>query len=187
MKNTNLLTAAALFLGLITFLPVNAHARTAAEIDREARGVLRQLVARDSGARSLSRRAYAVLVFPSIVKGGFILAGQHGTGALIRAKDERWLLQNNSGLVWSAGRHQKLATPCFMNRESSALPREGGVGITALGHRDRGQGKSGSLSTTKLTKGIYTVFFNEKGLMGGPGALEDYELTRLSPGATGSK
>src|SRR6185295_3858216 len=59
-----------------------ALAASASAINRDARAALADLYKRQPGAQSLGNKAVAVLVFPSIVKGGFVIAGQFGDGAL---------------------------------------------------------------------------------------------------------
>ena len=61
-----------------------AHAASAADIDRKAEAGLASLLASDEAARLLAKEARAILVFPSIVKGGFVVGGQFGDGALRR-------------------------------------------------------------------------------------------------------
>ena len=64
-------------------LPNRAGAATAAEIDRSAGAGLKKLYASTPAAQAVGERATAVLVFPSIVKGGFIVGAQGGEGALL--------------------------------------------------------------------------------------------------------
>ena len=59
-----------------------ATADTAAEIDRDVDNAIQKLYARSSAAKELSTIAKAILVFPKIVKGGLIIGGQYGEGAL---------------------------------------------------------------------------------------------------------
>jgi lipid-binding SYLF domain-containing protein len=59
-----------------------ALAASASEIDRNATQALTTLYQTTPGSHALAERAKGVLVFPSIVKGGFIVAGQYGDGAL---------------------------------------------------------------------------------------------------------
>src|SRR5262249_55159242 len=54
----------------------------AGHMHREAAQTLNTLYKNNPGAKALGDKAVAVLVFPSIVKGGFIIAGQFGDGAL---------------------------------------------------------------------------------------------------------
>jgi lipid-binding SYLF domain-containing protein len=55
---------------------------TAAEIDQSVSAALRDLYAHNDAARSLGAKAKAVLVFPDIKKGAFIVGAQWGYGAL---------------------------------------------------------------------------------------------------------
>jgi lipid-binding SYLF domain-containing protein len=59
-----------------------AQSSRASEIDRSATQALTILYKNRPGAKALGDKAVAVLIFPSIVKGGFIIAGQFGDGAL---------------------------------------------------------------------------------------------------------
>ena len=60
----------------------------------EARRALNELYATTSAARRVGESARAVLVFPSMVKAGFIVGGQHGDG--------RWDFRQN-GLMAGIG------------------------------------------------------------------------------------
>ncbi|HEY5751507.1 MAG TPA: YSC84-related protein [Chthoniobacterales bacterium] len=183
MKITAILTAVLLCLGLTTILPTSANAKSAAQINREARVALQQLVAQDAAAKNLARDAYAVLVFPSILKGGFVITAHRGDGALLRG--DRTLGYYNSTAAsygLEAGVKKFGYAMFFMDKKSlSHLDREGGWELgTAPGIVVVDKGKSVSLSTTSVRKGIYTFFFNEKGLMGGLG-LEGSKITRYTP------
>ena len=63
-------------------LPRPAMAASAAEINRDVSKVLKALYAKNAAAKSLGAKAKGILVFPSIVKGGFMVGGQYGEGAL---------------------------------------------------------------------------------------------------------
>ncbi len=74
---------------MLTALAINATAALAAsagQIDRNVTQSLDTLYRNVPGAKALADKAVAVLVFPSIVKGGFIIAGQFGDGALREAR-----------------------------------------------------------------------------------------------------
>src|SRR5262245_21080555 len=55
-----------------------ALAANRAEIKQNARNALKSLYAKNSAARLLGEKAKAVLVFPNIVKAGFLFGGQMG-------------------------------------------------------------------------------------------------------------
>jgi len=83
VKHTAFLVAAASILGGITFLPNSTRAASAAQIDQSARAALNSLYASSPDAQTVGKQAKAVLVFPRILKGGFLVAAQYGDGALI--------------------------------------------------------------------------------------------------------
>ena len=70
------------FLGLDSLDP--AHGASKSEIDREVQTALQTLYDTEPGAKELHGKAKGILVFPNIVKGGFIIGGQYGEGALLK-------------------------------------------------------------------------------------------------------
>jgi lipid-binding SYLF domain-containing protein len=80
MKHATLLTAVIFALGALSSLPSSSHAARAAEIDREAKTALNTLYASNATAQLVGKKAKAILVFPRIIKGGFMVAAQHGDG-----------------------------------------------------------------------------------------------------------
>ena len=69
--------AAAIMMG-----PQPVSAATAAEIDSDVNSSLQKLYDRTPAAKELSKVAKGILVFPGIIKGGLIIGGQYGEGAL---------------------------------------------------------------------------------------------------------
>ena len=78
------LTAAFIFCftAMLTLSPCPATAASKAEIDQKVNSAIPQLLASSPAARQLWSEAKAVLVFPSILKMGFIIGIQGGNGAL---------------------------------------------------------------------------------------------------------
>ena len=70
-----------LFLAF-SILPSQSHAATAAEIEAETDLALARLAREAPVAEKLMADAAGILVFPSIIKGGFGIGGQYGEGAL---------------------------------------------------------------------------------------------------------
>ena len=78
------LTIVLLALGFATgtFIGPNpAQAASAAEINRDVRNGLGILYAQSPTAKALGEKAKGILVFPGIVKAGFLVGGQMGEGA----------------------------------------------------------------------------------------------------------
>jgi lipid-binding SYLF domain-containing protein len=63
--------------------PNRAAAASAAEINRNCENALEKLFAKSETAKVLGENSKGVLVFPGIVKGGFLAGGQYGEGALL--------------------------------------------------------------------------------------------------------
>jgi lipid-binding SYLF domain-containing protein len=160
-----------------------AHAASASEIDAKATVALQVLLDGTPSARALAKEAKAILVFPEIVKGGFIVGGQVGNGVL--REDGRSVAYYRSfaasyGL--QAGVQSFGYVLMFMDDESRAyLDRsegwELGVGPSIV-IVDEGVGKN--LTTTTLKKGVYAFIFSQKGLMAGIG-LQGSKITEIHP------
>jgi lipid-binding SYLF domain-containing protein len=80
-------------LGAIAWLPSSLHAATAYELNRDARKALHELYAKNPKAAEIANQSYATLVFPTIVKAGFIFGAQG---------DDK-LLPQFRRLLWIAG------------------------------------------------------------------------------------
>jgi lipid-binding SYLF domain-containing protein len=176
---------------LASSLAVPAVLRTGAsraaskdEIDAKVGLGLEHLLASNAAAKALAESAVAVLVFPDIVKGGLIVGGQYGEGALV--KDGRPVAYYNT-VAASYGPQigvQRFGYALFfMNDKALAYldKSEGwevGVGptITILD-----AGKAANFSTTTANDDIYAFFFDQRGLMAGIG-IQGSKITRITPG-----
>ena len=77
-----LISAAVLTVAMITSLAGPAFAEDT--ITADANAALQQLYSSEPVAKIIGEKAKAVLVFPNIVKAGFIVGGQYGEGVLFR-------------------------------------------------------------------------------------------------------
>jgi len=168
---------------LSVFSPAAALAASASAIDRDAKASLAQLYQNTPGAKALADKAVAVLVFPNIVKGGFIIAGQYGDGALRKSgKTVAYYRSLAASYGFQAGIQAFGYVLFFMDDASlqyldNSEGFELGVG-PSLVVLDAGFGKN--LSTTTLQKGVYAFIFDQKGLMGGMG-IQGTKITRINP------
>ena len=83
---TALVAASSLSLSNCANGPVtqaNAANTSKSQLESESRAALRQLYVANPKARQLGSRAKAVMVFPNIIKGGFMVGGMAGNGSLI--------------------------------------------------------------------------------------------------------
>jgi lipid-binding SYLF domain-containing protein len=167
-----------------TFLPVTAGfaaPKTDPEADRAAAAALRQLITGNPAARQLNEKAVAVLVFPKIVKVGFVLGGAYGEGAL-RQGDKTIGYYNSAaasyglqvGLQWFG------YALFFMNADAlkyldSSQGFEIGLGPSVV-VVDKGMAKK--FSSMTLTQDVYAFIFGQNGLMAGLG-IEGSKITKI--------
>jgi len=163
--------------------PTAALAATASAINRDATATLTKLYKNNPGAKTLGDKAMAVLVFPSIVKGGFIVAGLYGDGALRkRGKTVAYYRSLAASYGFQAG-IQNYGYVLFFMDDASVKYLENSDGWElgtgpSLVVLDTGFGKN--LSTTTLQKGVYAFIFDQKGLMGGFG-IQGSKITKINP------
>jgi lipid-binding SYLF domain-containing protein len=178
--------ATALVLSLMTTIGLTARvvlAASASEIDRNATAALRTLYASTPGAKDLAMQAKGILVFPNIVKAGFIVGGQYGDGALRKAgKTVGYYRSISASYGLQAGVQSFGYVLLFMDDESLAYLDnsdgwEIGVGPSVV-VLDKGFGKS--MTSTTLKKGVYAFIFSQKGLMAGLG-LQGSKITKITP------
>jgi lipid-binding SYLF domain-containing protein len=155
------LTATALVVVFVTLcLPDAALAASASEIDRNSTQALTTLYQTTPGAEALAEKSKAVLIFPSIVKGGLIegsvglQAGAQSFGYVLFFMDNDSLKYLDKSDGWELGT---------------------GPTLVVL---DKGFSKE--LTTTTLHKGVYAFVFSEKGLMAGI-AIQGAKITKIHP------
>ena len=165
-----------------TFIRPNpAQAASAAEIDRNVKSALQSLYAQTPASKALGEKAKGILVFPSITKGGFMVGGQFGEGALLQGgKTVAYYntVQVSYGL--QAGIQKYGYALFFMTGAASKWLEKSdgwelGTGPTIV---VVDTGAAGSLTTTTAQSDIYAFFFDQKGLMGGLG-LQGTKVTKV--------
>jgi lipid-binding SYLF domain-containing protein len=157
-------------------------AASKAELDRDGVRVLKSLYANNTAARLLAPKAKSVLVFPSIVKAGFLFGGQIGEGVLLeqgRPVGHYNSIAASYGL--QAGVQVFGYALFFMNDSALSYLAQSdgwelGVGPSIV-VVDAGVGKS--LTSTTITQDVYAFIFDQKGLMGGIG-VQGSKITKIS-------
>ena len=167
------------FLALMPIWAVGSEA----SINKDVAAALTNLYQQVPAAKRLAERAKAILVFPSVVKGGLIVGGQYGEGAL-RKGGETVGYYSTAGVSYGlqAGAQSFGYALFFMN--DAALKYldqsngwELGVGPSVV---VVDQGMAETLTTTTAQKDIYAFIFGQKGLMAGLG-LQGSKITRIRP------
>ncbi len=159
-----------------------ALAASAAEINRDASAALADLQAKNPEAGALIAQAKGVLIFPSIVKAGFLVGAQYGEGALRRqGKTVGYYSSVAASYGLQAGIQSFGYVLLFMT--DSALQyldkSEGfelGVGPSIV-VVDAGMAKT--LTTSTAQSDIYAFIFDQRGLMAGLG-LQGSKISRIA-------
>jgi lipid-binding SYLF domain-containing protein len=152
-------------------------------LNADATAALQQLYAINPAAKALGGKARAILIFPDVLKGGFMFAGEMGNG-LLRQKGRTTGYYNITAASYGlqAGVQTFGYALFFMNDAAlKYLSASGGWQIGAgpsVVVVDEGMAKT--LTTTTLTQDVYAFVFGQSGLMAGMG-LEGSKITQIHP------
>ena len=185
-KPTTLILILTAFIVLAGYQPSAAKdekSTAAAQIDRDVDTTLKKLYETTPAAETLREKAKGVLVFPSVVKGGFMLGAHYGKGAL-RKEDKTVGYYNTFAVsyglqigVQSFGYAMFLMNDKAIEYLDSSEGWEIGVGPTIV-VLDTGAAKS--LTSTTLKDDVYAFIFDQKGLMAGIG-LQGSKISKINP------
>jgi lipid-binding SYLF domain-containing protein len=170
----------------ITLLSFKAFAASdAAEISRDAAAALRRLDATDHRAVTLSQKAVGILVFPKIVKAGFIFGAQGGKGVLTEHGQTRGyysIAAASFGL--QAGVEWFSYALFFMNAQAlKYLDQSDGWAVgsdPSVAVIDKGAGAT--FDSTTLSHKVVAIPFGQNGLMAGL-SLQGSKITTYNPNA----
>ena len=160
-----------------------AIAATKAEINRDADEALQTLYRSNPAAEALAKTAKAVLIFPEIVKGGFIFGGAYGEGVLkqglatvnyYNSVSASWGLQVGAQTY---GYAVFLMTDKALEFLDKTAGWELGVGPTIVVVNE---GIAKNLSTTTAKDDAYAFIFDQTGLMAGV-SIEGTKVTKFNP------
>jgi lipid-binding SYLF domain-containing protein len=147
----------------------------------DANAALNELYAGEPLAKMISAKAAAILVFPNIVRAGFIIGGHYGEGVLMRGGK---LVAHYNSVAGSFGLQagaQAFGYALFLMNDKalqyldSSDGWELGVGPTIV-IVDKGMAKS--MTTLTLKDDVYAFIFDQKGLMAGLG-IQGSKITKL--------
>jgi len=176
-------TIAAITAG-ITLAPFGvqtASADSARELARDGRAALNRLYATQPSAKLLGSKARAILVFPHIVKAGFMFGGQLGEGIRIQnGKITGYYNTVAASYGLQAGIQSFGYALFFMNSDAvrqldATSGFEIGVGPSVV-IVDEGIGKS--ITTNTITSDTYAFIFSQRGLMAGLG-IQGSKISRI--------
>ena len=173
------LLAAVLVLPLLH--PAAAQAATAAELRRDGSAALKKLYAGVPKAKELADNAKGVLVFPSVVKAGFLVGGLFGEGVLFKeGKAVAYYSTVAASYGYQAGVQKYGYAMILMNDvalqyldKSDGWELGTGPSIVVVD-----QGVAGGLSTSTAREDVYAFIFSQTGLMAGLG-LQGSKITKI--------
>ncbi|MEM5330425.1 YSC84-related protein [Paraburkholderia sp. JHI2823] len=139
------------------------------EIDTQVSETLSRLFETDQGSKELVAKANGVLVFPSVIKAGFIAGGEYGKGALrVAGKTVGYYSTAAGSFGLQAGAQSKAVIFLFMTHDALSSFRNskgwsvGGEGSVAL----LKVGANGEIDTTTATSPVEAIVLTNAGLMG---------------------
>ena len=176
------LAAASVITMLSGYTGTAQAASTAEELNMDASEALQLLYRTNPVAEQISHNAKAVLVFPNIVKAGFVFGGSYGEGVLMEGTQVVNYYNSVSG-SWglqigaqSFGYAVFLMTDAAMSYIGESDGWEIGVGPTVV---VVDEGVARNLSTSTLKDDAYAVIFDQQGLMIGV-SIEGTKITRIN-------
>jgi lipid-binding SYLF domain-containing protein len=152
------------------------------DIDARVRDALSELYQQSDGAKALVANAKGVLVFPRVIKGGLILGGEYGEGALSSGGSVvGYYAMKSASLGLQVGAQSRKVILLFMTSEAydrflkSSAWKVGVDGSVTLA----GSGAGKSIDTNTAQKPIVGFVFSNEGLMFNL-TLEGSKISRMA-------
>src|SRR6266550_4919320 len=171
----------ALGLMVVTAALLSTHTASADDLTTDSSRALQQLVAQNPAAAKAKRKAAAVLVFPDVVKAGFIFGAQGGKGILFVHGQPSGRYRTVAASYGLQVGVQKYGYALFlMNQKAvdwvnNTRGWEIGTGPSVV-IVDKGMARS--FTTDTIHNGIYAFTFDQQGLMAGLG-LQGSKIMRI--------
>lgn len=172
------------FMALLMALgvSVSTQAASADDLDKDAKQSLEILYKTNPTALDLSKRARAILVFPSIIKAGLVFGGSYGEGVLLKDRKSVDYYNSFAG-TWGlqAGAQSYGYAVFLMSDKSVNYLKEShgweiGVGPTVVVVNE---GVAKNLSSSSLKEDAYAFIFDQKGLMLGV-SIEGTKISKIN-------
>jgi len=182
MRRRSVLKAGAATLTIVGLslsrFPATTTEAVAAESDAAKR---HEIDAKVKGSKELVAKADGVLVFPSVIKAGFVAGGEYGQGALrVGGKTVGYYSTAAGSFGLQAGAQSKAVIFLFMTHDALNSFRNskgwsvGGEGSVAL----LTVGANGQIDTTTATAPVQAIVMTNAGLMGDV-SLSGAKVSRL--------
>jgi lipid-binding SYLF domain-containing protein len=172
------------FLIIFTMFTLSnsAISATAREIDVSVDESLKRFYSLSRTGEELVNKAQGVLVFPRVIKAGFVFGGEYGEGALrLNNKIVDYYNIVAASVGFQIGAEVKTIMLLFMtnevlkdfrNSQGWKIGADASIALLTIG-------AGGNIDTTNLRSPIIGIAFGQKGLMGNL-TLEGSKITKLN-------
>ena len=180
MRRRVFLIRAGLALAALAAATIEARG-AAAQVDPDAEAALNALYRAVPRSKALAAKAKGILVFPRIVKAGFLVGAQYGQGTLLKDGKPAGHYNIAAGSYGLQAGVQGFAYAMFFMTDSAlayldnSAGFEVGVGPSVV---VVDAGKAKTLTTTTGREDVYAFIFGQKGLMAGIG-LQGSKITKI--------
>ncbi|XRD81689.1 lipid-binding SYLF domain-containing protein [Dyella halodurans] len=152
-----------------------------AKLRNDSFAALNSLYASEPKAKEFAKKSKAILVFPNILKAGFMVGGQGGDGVLIEGgKVVGTFNLSAASFGFQAGAQSFAQVMFFTTNDAIAyLDKSDGwsVGVgPSIVVVDQGLAKTATTQT--LSSDVYVFIFGQRGLMAGAG-VQGQKITRI--------
>jgi lipid-binding SYLF domain-containing protein len=148
--------------------PMTATEAGPRQIDADVRATLDRFEFEVAGSRDLVRRAFGVLVFPTVVKAGFGFGGEYGEGALlVRGRTSGYYNSVSGSFGFQLGAQARSVIILFMTPEALdsfqykdgwKVGVDGSVAVITVG-------AGGAIDSNTVKSPVVGFIFDQKGLM----------------------
>lgn len=157
-----------ILLILLALFCANVRAASKVELDAEVEAATQAFYKTVGAGKALARKAAGMLVFPSVLKGGFIVGAEYGEGALlVGGKTVAYYNTASASFGLQAGAQSKTMIVLFMSKSALEQFRrsdgwkagvDGNIAVATLG-------AGGEVSSQTAQEPIIGFVFGNKGLM----------------------
>lgn len=166
---------------MLISLPMMSAAADRAEIDADVASVLKDFYHLASGNKELVAKANGVLVFPSVIKAGFVVGGEYGEGALLvggKTVDYYSIAAASVGI--QLGAQERAEIILFMDKSAFDKFRQAdgwNVGVDgSIAVIDAGAGQG--VNTDSIKDPVIAVILLNRGLMANI-SLEGSKISKI--------
>jgi len=155
----------------------------AAELDKKVDLAIKKFETQVEGGAKFLGKVKGYLVIPSVIKAGFIIGGEYGTGALrVNGATKHYYSLTSASIGYQIGAQEHSVLIAFLSEASlnnfmSSNGWEAGVdGSVAVAD----WGKTGDISSISYEKPIVAFMYGTKGLMAGA-TIKGTKFKRIIP------